>query len=172
MPSSSRPTPADMATKERTVSIFLKREIDNERKLLTAPLLREKLEAHSAYFKCFLTEYQVDDEEHREITLPRGSPGGLKHVLGIIRAHGGDNEFYININHMPTARCIAIWEACDELDLEPKSAMDRLMGHLCWNVSHDKITPDIMSKIHAVFFPSHPRADDNRRRPWDTLVHQ
>lgn len=133
---------------------------------------REKLEKHSGNFRVFLSQWQVEHEEHRQVTLPTGSPGGLKHVLQTILHHKGDEELYISIAKMGVARTIAIWEAGSVLFLEPQSAMSKLMGHICWCVSHDKITPDVMSKVHAVFAPSIDPEDINRRRPWDCLIHQ
>lgn len=158
---------------ERTVAVFIQRPgVDPERKLLSAPIPRDNLETYSGNFRRFLADWDVANEDHREVTLPTGSPGGLKHVLGNIRIHGGKDDFFINIHGMGLARSIAIWEACEILDLEPKAAVDRLMGYICWCVSHDKTTPDMMKMVNTVFNPSIGSEDPVRRRPWDSMVHQ
>lgn len=157
---------------ERTVSIYLQRATDPEPVLLMSHFPRSKLEAHSQNLRYFLSGYKVENEHHREITLPTGSPGGLRHVLAAIKLHRGDEDLYIGVSRMEMAKIIAVWEAADVLDLVPTSAMGKFISHISWYVSHNKITPDLMEKVHAVFAPSIAPGDTNRRRPWDGLVHQ
>ncbi|CZT23092.1 uncharacterized protein RCC_08802 [Ramularia collo-cygni] len=157
---------------ERTVSVFLQRPIDADRKLLSDLLSRAKLEAHSGSFRRFLSGWEVENEEHREVTLPTGAPAGLRHVLGIIQTHGGKENLFINVAGMTVTRAVAIWEACDLLDMQPKSATEKLMGHICWTVAHEKVSREVMEKVDTVFCPSICPEDPDRRRPWDTMVHQ
>lgn len=169
---STTPLAAPAMLPGSTITVLLQRPIDAERRLLTAAIPRSNLVAHSGGFRRFLSGWPVEDELHRAVTLPEGSPGGLKHVLGIIRMHGHEEDLFINIGGMGLPRTIAIWEACEIIDIEPKSALEKLTAHICYRVSHEKVTPEVMDRVQRVFSPALAPGNAERRRPWDSLVAQ
>jgi hypothetical protein len=116
------------------VSIYLKTPSDNDRTFITT-LPRSNLELHSAAFRAFLNGNPVRNEMARDVTLPNGRAGALRHVLNIIKTHGHAADLWVNIANLSFDRIVAIWQACDIIQLEPVVAKDRVSNHISYAVS-------------------------------------
>lgn len=155
----------------QTVTVFIRRATD-ARKQHIITMQRDRLTAHSWAFRLFLEHHKVANEDEREITLPIGSPAAMKHVIDIINAYRGRQELYINLRTMTIKQAIAIWAAAQEIQIDPVSARNKIMGVLTWRVSHETLTPDIMIAVYEVFMPLRNHPDPNVKKLWDVLVHQ
>ena len=153
------------------MTVFILRPSDI-RKQHIIKMQRDKLARHSFAFRIFLEYHKVANEDEREITLPRGSPAAMKHVLELIDAYRGKQELYINLRDMSIKQAIAIWAAAHELQIDPVAARNKIMGVLTWRVSHEALTPDIMIAVYDVFMPLRNHPDPNVKKLWDVLVHQ
>jgi hypothetical protein len=122
------------ASATHMVTIFLKRPSDNERQAINT-MPRSTLEAHSTSFRAFLAANPVPNEFHREITLPQGAPGALRHVLNIIKTHGHHPGLFINIAGLEFTKVVAIWQACQIINLQPDLAFERVTKHIMYVLS-------------------------------------
>lgn len=161
-----------MSTPKRTVAVYIHRSgVDADKRLLTT-LSREKLERHSAEFASFLSSWPVDDETQRHIVLPEGSPSALQHVLGIIKHHNDRQQLYIKLNDLNIPQKLAVWNACQMLDIRPRRALEAAGNHLGWTISHAKMTPEIMKATYDCTIMFKDDEDRQRTKIWHSMIHQ
>ncbi|CAK4034938.1 Hypothetical predicted protein [Lecanosticta acicola] len=155
----------------QTIAVYIRRPGDPKAMhILTMP--RDKLCRHSRAFRAFLENVKVEDEKNREIILPKGSPAALRHVLQLLLVYRGKQELYINLRDMTIKQSVMIWDAANEIGIEPVSARNKIMSVLAWRVSHEKMTPEIMQAVYDVFEPHRNSEDLEKKKLWDVLVHQ
>ncbi|KAF2167351.1 hypothetical protein M409DRAFT_22161 [Zasmidium cellare ATCC 36951] len=161
-----------MVNPKRTVRVYLQRPgLDAEKRLISS-LPRDKLLEHSAEFAAFLESWPVDDESQREIVLPEGSPSALQHVFGIIKAHRGRQGLYINLKDLTIPQKLAVWNACQLLDIRPKDALKAVGNNLAWVISHAKTTPEIMRATYDCTIMFKDSKDKDQSKLWHSMIHQ
>lgn len=143
---------------------------DTQKLVMEVP--RAKLETHSLAFRTFLSAHPVKNEQYREVTLPTGAPAALRHVLKTIVAYRGPSILFIDLRSFTTAQNIAIWEVCELLRLEPGDTQKKIAGHLSWRISHDRLTPAVMTNVYKVFRKYKDDPDRSKQSPYNSMVHQ
>ncbi|EME80618.1 uncharacterized protein MYCFIDRAFT_177550 [Pseudocercospora fijiensis CIRAD86] len=151
-----------------TVRVFL---VEDGEPKFVAEVNRAKLEKHSLAFRTFLTEAEVPDENNRRIDLPEGfaAPAALRIVLRAIHRFDPARDQHVIrlVSAIETGERCLVWHAARKLYLEPPEAELYLRNNIAYKISHEKVTPFSMTKIHEVFRPHHPTFT-----PYGTMVHQ
>ncbi|KAK4500678.1 hypothetical protein PRZ48_008867 [Zasmidium cellare] len=161
-----------MAPAKNTILVHIQRPGQDEHKRLSCIVPREKLVQHSAEFAAFLPSWPVADESRRSVILPQGSPSALQHVLRIIRDHSNRQQLYISLKDLSIPQKLAVWNACQILDLRPKRALEAVDKHLGWVISHAKTTPEIMRATYDCAVMFRDSDDYEQRKIWNSMIHQ
>lgn len=96
------------------------------------------------------------------VTLSGAAPAAVDFVIQQIVNKG--SKLKIKIGKLPLERAVAIYEAVETLQVEPRQA--QVEGHIVGFVAHAKVSPTGLQAVHKVFFNRQQTS-----KAWDTLVH-
>ncbi|KXT01982.1 hypothetical protein AC578_6515 [Pseudocercospora eumusae] len=131
----------------------------------------DKLDQYSRAFFVYFSFRPALDGHKREITLPErfANQDALRIVLRAIKQYkpARDTHLIRLVNAIDTSTRCLIWHAARKLYIQPPTAELSLRNSIAYRISHEKVTPDSMTKIYEVFRPHHPELT-----PYRTMVHQ